>query len=84
MFVLAVYEICASVSSPSKGKEDQIRRHTLRRGIQTDCIMSFKGTLTLSQLMTETETQTHGQFQLVRVEAGGDSCQGDKSCEHEV
>lgn len=64
-------------------KEDEIRRDTLCRGAQTECVISFKGTLTLSQLMKEMETQRQ-QFQLVPVEAGGDSCQGDKSCEHEV
>lgn len=65
-------------------KEDEIRQGTLRQGTQTECVISFKGTLTLRQLMKEMETQRQRQFQLVRVEAGGDSCQGDKSCEHEV
>lgn len=32
----------------------------------------------------ERDGKRERQFQLVRVEAGGDSCQGDKSCEHEV
>lgn len=60
------------------------RKMILVRGTQTECVISFKGTLTLTQLMKEMETQRQRQFQLVRVEAGGDSCQGDKSCEHEV
>lgn len=65
-------------------KEDEIRQATVCRGTQAECIISFKGTLTLRQLMKEMETRRQRLFQLVRVEAGGDSCQGDKSCEHEV
>lgn len=65
-------------------KEDEIRQDTLRRGTQAECIISFKGTLTLRQLMKQMKTQRQRLFQLVRVKAGGDSCQGDKSCEHEV
>lgn len=83
MFVLAsLWNMCFCFKSVQRKME--LDRETLHRGTQSEWVISFKGTLTLSQLMKEMETQRRRQFQLVWVEAGGDSCQGDKSCEHEV
>lgn len=40
-------------------KSAQIRQGPLWRGAQTERVVSVKDTFTLSQLMTETETDTH-------------------------